>query len=403
MVDHGGPGPVVTGTASNSKVFFLLIKSFIGTGVLFLPSAFRDGGLAFSFTFLIFISYLSVRGMLLLAKVNRIVPGSFGDIAAALYGEPARYLVLSSISISQLGFCTAYMVFIAQNVMGFVKQIYGDDAASGVGVGTLIALQAALYTPLALVRKIKSFAVLSLIGDAFILGGLVVISAAAFGIIHERGGVAEDIVQFNKETFALYIGTAVYTFEGVGLVIPIAQSMAQPQDFGKVLSFTMTLTTLVYLFIASLGYLAWGNSVNTIVLLNLPVSPVSQTVYVLYMIAIVFTWPLVLFPAARILEQGVLPHASGKHSQLHKWQKNGLRSALVTGIALGAFVGADKLNKLVAVIGSFACIPLSFLYPSLLHIKAFPDQSKIGRAADLGMLAFGLVAMAYVTTMMFVL
>ncbi|KAI9189529.1 hypothetical protein H9P43_000962 [Blastocladiella emersonii ATCC 22665] len=395
VVATAGPAAMPQGTANARKVFLLLIKSFIGTGVLFLPSAFRDGGLAFSFIFLILIAYLSAKGMLLLAKVNTRVPGSFGDIASTLYGPFMRYLVLGSIALSQTGFCTAYMVFIAQNTTSLLAQVTGG--AWSLSIPAIIAIQVVLYIPLALVRKLKNFAVLSLIGDAFILLGLGVVAATALQTIADRGGVAPGIKQFNSESFALYIGTSVYTFEGVGLVIPIAQSMKRPSQFGWVLSFTMVLTTAVYLFIASVGYLAWGDDVQTIVLLNLPATSWSSAIFVLYILAIVFTWPLVLFPVMRIIEQAVLPHADGKASTLHKWQKNALRTALVVCIGVFAVVGSAALNKLVALIGSFACIPLSFLYPSMFHLRAFPDQGRIGRAADIGMFVFGMVAMIYVT------
>ncbi|ORZ34554.1 transmembrane amino acid transporter protein-domain-containing protein [Catenaria anguillulae PL171] len=393
LVAPSGPAAQPVGTASSRKAFLLLIKASIGTGVLFLPSAFKDGGLTFSFLFLILIAWLSARGMLLLAKVNLRVPGSFGDIAETLYGPVLRYLVLASITMSQMGFCAAYIVFIGQNLLGLLKQMNLSPswALGPHGMAYLIAIQVCIYIPMALVRKIKAFAGFSLIGDVFILGGLAVVCVAAFSTMAEQGGPSPDVVHFNKQSFPLFIGTAVYTFEGVGLVIPIAQSMRNPHNFGKVLTAVMVVATAVYLFVASCGYLAWGNQVQTIVLLNLPQSGVAQAVFILYIIAIVFTWPLVLFPVARILEQGLLPHASGKHSAWHKWQKNALRTGLVLAVATLALAGADALNKLVALIGSFACIPLSFLYPTAFHLRVFPDAGWGTKVLDWGMFVFGIL------------
>ncbi|KNE70312.1 hypothetical protein AMAG_14459 [Allomyces macrogynus ATCC 38327] len=395
LAGSAGPAAMQTGTASARKVFLLLIKAFIGTGVLFLPSAFRDGGLTFSFLFLIFISYLSTLGMLLLVKVNTRIPGSFGDIASVLYGSTMRYLVLTSIGLAQAGFCAAYIIFIAQNAQSLIAQVSGG--VYQVSMTTLIAVQTVLYIPLALVRRIKNFAILSLAGDVCIVFGLGAVCYVAIRKMIADGHVATDIVQFNPDSFALYIGTACYTFEGVGLILPVAQSMKRPEKFPMVLSLTMVITTCCYLFVATTCYLAWGGQVQTIVLLNMPANDFSSLVFALYIFAIFATWPLVLFPVARILEQGLLPHADGKRSAVHKWQKNVLRTALVLAVAFGAMVGADALNRLVALIGSFACIPLSFIYPGLFSLRVFPHAPWYTKARDAFMVAFGCVAMVYVT------
>ncbi len=47
----------VQGT-SESKAFFMLVKAFVGTGVLFLPKAFSNGGLMFSLFAMFFIGYI---------------------------------------------------------------------------------------------------------------------------------------------------------------------------------------------------------------------------------------------------------------------------------------------------------------------------------------------------------
>jgi Transmembrane amino acid transporter protein len=76
--------------ASKKKIYLLLLKSFIGTGVLFLPGAFHNGGLMFSFAFLVVMSLFSVYGMLALARVNSRYPGTLGQIVQRVYGTPMR-------------------------------------------------------------------------------------------------------------------------------------------------------------------------------------------------------------------------------------------------------------------------------------------------------------------------
>ena len=58
---------------------------------------------------------------------------------------------------------------------------------------------------------------------------------------------------------------------------------------------------------------------------------------------------------------------SGKYSKTIKWRKNGFRFCLVMASALIAWLGANDLDKFVALVGSFACIPLVYLYPVCAH------------------------------------
>ena len=95
------PSSPVAGTSSK-KIFFLLIKAFVGTGVLFLPKAFANGGLLFSVILMLVIGWFCLHCMILLVEVSVVIPGSFGEIGDVLYGKSMERLVTSSIVISQV-------------------------------------------------------------------------------------------------------------------------------------------------------------------------------------------------------------------------------------------------------------------------------------------------------------
>lgn len=97
------------------------------------------------------------------------------------------------------------------------------------------------------------------------------------------------------------------------------------------------------------------------------------------------------------METGLFPR-SGKNNTTVKWQKNGFRFITVFVTALIAWGGADDLDKFVALIGSFACIPLVYIYPPMLHSKAY-DTSRFMKVADMSLVVFGFCVMAYTTTL----
>ncbi|KAG9727906.1 hypothetical protein KCU73_g12506, partial [Aureobasidium melanogenum] len=81
-----------------------------------------------------------------------------------------------------------------------------------------------------------------------------------------------------------------------------------------------------------------------------------------------------------------------------KWKKNVFRFFMVTLCAVIAWAGAGQLDKFVALVGSFACIPLVFVYPPLMHYRAVATRSW-QRIADILLVIFGLFIMGYTTTL----
>lgn len=179
------------------------------------------------------------------------------------------------------------------------------------------------------------------------------------------------------------------------VVIPITESMKEPKKFPKVLSWTMLFITVLFISIGLISYLAFGDKVQTVVLLNLPATPVVNTIQGLYALAICLSIPLQLFPAIRIVETGLFSK-SGKHNPIVKWQKNMFRFASVLLCAAVAIAGSADLDKFVSLIGSLFCIPLCFLFPPLFHLKAVANTFR-AKAIDIAIITFGTVCMIYTT------
>ena len=104
------------GDTSDAKAFFMLLKAFMGTGIIFLPKAFCNGGIQFSFIALVMVSIMTTVCFHLLLQCRRQCGGGYGDIGERISGPYLRSLILVSITISQLGFVSAGIVFTAENL-----------------------------------------------------------------------------------------------------------------------------------------------------------------------------------------------------------------------------------------------------------------------------------------------
>lgn len=61
--------------------------------------------------------------------------------------------------------------------------------------------------------------------------------------------------------------------EGIGVVLPVENTMAKPQHFlgcPGVLNITMSVVVLLYMIMGFLGYVRYGNEAQGSITLNLP-------------------------------------------------------------------------------------------------------------------------------------
>lgn len=399
-----------TGTASDTKAYFLLVKAFVGTGVLFLPKAFACGGLAFATATLLAFGLLSFWCYLILVHAKTATGvSSFGEIGRLCYGAWFLHLILFSIIISQVGFVATYIVFTAENFRAFVVNVSSYTAAD-LDIFWFILLEACVLMPLALIRDITKLSLLALLANGFIMVGLVTIVAFTIKEFFANNLVPGTGIHylFNSSEFSLFIGVAIFAFEGIGLIIPIQESMIYPQNFPKVLAKVILTISSIFIFVGAVGYLTFGADIETVILLNLPQnSPLIIMIQLLYALAILLSTPIQIFPAVRLIELRLFrPSDSGKKSTAVKWQKNMVRSLFVLLTAVIALYGGQNLDKFVSFVGCFACIPLVYMYPPMLHLKSCCDysadptnrRSKFWLAIlDYVLLAIGAIALVYTT------
>ena len=409
-------------TAGLVKTSFLVFKAIVGPGILILPRAFRDGGLLFSSIVLIFFSFLTFISYFVLIKAKNILnKTSYGELGYLTHGKKLRTPILVSIIFSQIGFVATYFLFTALNLLSFFKE-YLRLSGNFLSVKNLVIVQSIILLPFILVRNFAKFSIISLISSVFILAGLAVVVSYSLTKFVEKG-MGHNVVNFNPRDWPLLVGVAVTAFEGIGLILPIESSMAEPQKFTRVLFFVMVFITFLFILIGALGYSTYGDDIKTIILLNLPQDDsLVQSVVFFYCLAALLSAPLQLFPVNKTLESllfnalfvgkegpkdqdnyGRLYHSSGRYSNSVKWLKNLFRTLLLCGVSIISYLNAENLDKFISFNGSFACIPLVFIYPPLIHARAIETtgqevwKTRVFQAFDYTLAVVGIAAVFYTT------
>lgn len=324
-----------------------LLKAFVGTGILFLPDGFRSGGVLFSPLCLTVVAAMTLYAMLRLLQCRTIVGGTYGHVGYEAYGPWGRRMVQISIILMQAGFCCTYVIFVAQNMAQVLAYVNVQ-----VSISMLILLQIAVYIPLSWIRYISYFSISNLIADVFILYGLAFILGNSFTLLATEG--VQPVTLFNEVDYPVFIGTAIFTFEGIGLVLPTQGSLnkARQAKFPALLIATVVGLLLFYSFFAATNYLAFGETIKPMVTSSLPRNGWSISVQFGYSVAQLLSYPLFLFPAVKIMEEmlGFPRRASGQ-----KLAKNCFRAVAVVVTVGIAYFGQDRLDLFVSIVGAFCC------------------------------------------------
>eukprot|EP01059_Diplonema_ambulator_P004379 TRINITY_DN14079_c0_g1_i1.p1 TRINITY_DN14079_c0_g1~~TRINITY_DN14079_c0_g1_i1.p1 ORF type:complete len:522 (+),score=88.92 TRINITY_DN14079_c0_g1_i1:14-1579(+) len=379
----------------DKATFMTLVKAFVGPAHLYLAKGFANGGVIVSVIalFLCCMGNAYCVGLLIDTK-KKLNIANFAELGEAIYGKPAKILVDISLVGSQLGLVTMYFIFVSGSMKDAIAQLSDcDDWATGIPLSAMIGVQVLLQLPLSWLRNIKNISFFAILADVFILSAMwYVISSNIYATAAHPSQRSTPSVLESK--FPMFFGTAVLTFEGIGLMLPIHGEMRNQERFIPLLWAAMMLCCTLFAVFAFVGYVArGGNDVNTNLLLAMPEDEnMNQLAKIFYSTAVTLTFPLQAFPAYQIIERwlNVPPEAT--------WTINGLRSLTVTALGGIALLGSSNLGNFVSLIGGVTMCPLAFVFPALFHFKAVAETPR-QKAIDLAIASFGVCFILLTTGM----
>merc|ERR1719411_1173120 len=195
----------------------------------------------------------------------------------------ARMIVNIFLCITQLGFCCVYFVFVAQNLQLVISHHFGNVTMHEMMAITLIPMLL-----LCSIRNLKYLSPISMLANILQMVGL---GLVFFYLLQDLPATWERKAYANWSQYPLYFGTAIYAFEGIGVVLPLENQMRTPRDmrgWNGVLNTSMTIVTCLYIAVGFFGYLKYGESVQGSITLNLPVDQWSAQIVILMQSIVVF-------------------------------------------------------------------------------------------------------------------
>lgn len=373
----GGATTTVSISSSATGAYFNLLKSFLGIGILTFPYAFSLVGVFPAVTLLVVV-VIAVRISMvqLIASESLLVnsgrspgqligrhqPITFPDIARlGLAGWPRLQPLVSNLTLfvivlGQLGTVTAYLNFVAANLVQLASSITGWPLSHGHGV----TIAAVLLVPLVLIRSVGRLYPISVIGTSCLVGGgLALATLCSHGVYtHHVGSAisdaattarpAHDVWAFHPGGLWRFLGIALFAAEGIVSLPSIGASLRRGMGndsstgaFMLVLDLALLTMTAALIMAGVAGWDCLGPAPPAIITAGLPANGWAPTFIRLALaVYILCTYPLQLFPAVEAMEPVLLalvkrlsPPAG--HIKLDD------DSATADGIIGTAFAGAD--------------------------------------------------------------
>lgn len=349
------------GTASKAQVAVNIIISFVGAGLLGLPDAFRQAGWGLGSIALCTVSALNIYCMLLLVQVQKRLLkdghtnlSSYGLVGRCIMGPRGETFVNICLVVSQAGFATAYIIFIAANLYS-IYQIPRFIVCFGCIPGLALLVQA---------REMRTLSPFSLLADLANLAGLSAVLLQDFKSYEPHN----DTIHPVRWGGLLYVmAITIYSMEGVGLVLSLEASCEDRPSFGWLLKRVLACITLFMAFFGTAGYMAFGDDTKAPITLNLVGDGWATFVKGALCLALYLTYPIMMFPIWHITED--------LFSQLHDSAiaNTAFRCLLVVLTALVAYA-VPNFGSFLSLVGSSICTILGFILPCYFHLAVMRKE-----------------------------
>lgn len=181
------------------------------------------------------------------------------------YAHFVKRVINIFLCITQLGFCCVYFLFVALNLQEVITRYYGKY---DIRLYLLMILVPMIL--LNLVKNLKYLAPVSLVAACLTLGGLCI---TFYYLLHDLPNTSTVHGFSSWAKLPLYFGTAIYAFEGIGIVLPLENNMRTPAALvgtWGVLNTGMAIVACLYTAVGFFGYLKFGDYVSGSITLDLP-------------------------------------------------------------------------------------------------------------------------------------
>ncbi|VVC91657.1 unnamed protein product [Leptidea sinapis] len=170
--------------------------------------------------------------------------------------HPNSIFIDWAMALTILGACAVYVILLVDSVQQIVDFYSKDNEINNTMYCLMFLVPILIFTQIKNLKYIAPFS-----GFANILLVLTFLICIYY-ICDEFPDFDSKPTSVGIDRLPLFIGTVIFAMEGIGVVLPVENTMAKPQHFlgcPGVLNITMSIVVLLYMVMGILGYLKYGN------------------------------------------------------------------------------------------------------------------------------------------------
>lgn len=345
------------------RVAYHIFKANVGAGVFLLPTFYQTSGYLLGALVVFILGVIVVDCAIGLIEVKQKLAdpslSTYPAVVRFVLGPKVEAYANVSLIFTQFGFCTIYLQYassVVSTMAAFEDRSYW-----------FLTFCTAIVTPLTcLSHRMEKLAYASLIASLSVLVALWCTSMAALQSLSSNGISPGAYKVVFSPKILLLISGYLFSLEGIGIVLPIENCLepADQQRFPLFLKKVLFLIVAMYFCFGVLGYLAYGESLTTSVVLSLPEGTLKQITELIVVVSLLLSYPVQYVPAIQLLDTAlnIDIKSSPKPALLLRVCINVIL-ATIAGI-----VGPQALNMMASFIGAFGGVHLMITIPALLSL-----------------------------------
>nr|CAD7441604.1 unnamed protein product [Timema bartmani] len=360
-----------------------LLKCSLGTGILAMPHAFRNAGIVFGFVITVLIGvvcthcvHILVKSSHILCRRQKIPSLTYAQTAelAFLSGPPSlqRFSSLSrifaSVMMALTYFCSlcVYLVFIATSIKQLADHYYqeGTPEEDTLNIRFYILMLAPFVYALGMITNLKFLVPFSAAANLLMMTGFAI---TLYYMLTDIPPVENLPYIATADEIPIFFSTVIFAMEGIGVVMPLENSMKNPSHFlgcPGVLNTSMAIVIFMYTLVGLAGYLKYGDDTAASITLNLPIGEVlAQAVKFLIAAAILLSYGLQVFIPVDIVWtslQGLVPER-WKYVALYCFR------VIVVSATIAVAVVVPNLGPAISLVGAICFSTLGLLTPAVIE------------------------------------
>ncbi|KAE9622182.1 putative amino acid transporter, transmembrane domain-containing protein [Lupinus albus] len=256
------------------------INMICGVGILTIPYAVKEGGWL-SLIILVVFSIVCCYTGILLKRCLENYPElkTFPDISQAAFGVSGRLCIAITLFMELYASCVEYITLMSDNLSSIFPNANVTFGGADIGTHQVFAITAAiLVLPTVWIKNLSLLSYVSgflypliILFYNWRIFTTILVTLCLFWVgIVDQVGYKPGAKIFDLANVSVAIGIYGFGFGGHAVFPSIYSSMKEPSQFQPVLYISFAFCLAMYTGVAAMGYLTFGDAVESQFTLNMP-------------------------------------------------------------------------------------------------------------------------------------